>query len=192
MAVWGTQKIIAFAASTGGVDALNQIIPRLPATTPPVVIVVHMSAGFTKIYAARLGAKCAASVKEAASGDVLTQGQVLIAPAGKHMRLVNYQGRMTVDCFEGEKVNAVIPSADVLFDSIADAHGKNAIGIVLTGIGADGAAGLLKMRNKGAATIGQDRVTSAVYGMPKMAKEMGAVEHELPLDKVADKILSLI
>jgi len=185
-------KVIAIAASTGGVEAVLSVVSRFPATTPPVVVVVHMPIGFTKIYATRLNGKCEATVKEAATGDVLEKGKVLIAPSGKHMKLVNYGGMIKVECFEGDKVNKVIPSADVLFESIADVKKNNAIGVVLTGMGADGAEGLLKMRGKGAKTIGQDRETSAVYGMPKMANEMGALDYVLPLDKIADKILSLI
>ena len=192
MASLGAQKVIALAASTGGVEALTQVISSFPSTIPPVVILLHIPVGFTKIYAARLGKLCKATVKEAASGDTLMPGQVLIAPAGKHTKLVRHQNRLALDCFDGDRVNGVIPSADVLFDSVAEVLRTNAIGAILTGLGADGAAGLLKMRNNGAKTIGQDRATSAVYGMPKVAKEMGAVEYELPLNQIADKILSLI
>jgi len=188
----GFNKVIAIGASTGGVEALETILSLLPARIPPVVLVIHMPVGFTKLFAARLDGLLRMSVKEAQSGDVLTQGQILIAPAGKHMKVVNRNGRLTVDCFVGPKVQFVIPAADVLFESVAEHVKKNAIGVILTGMGADGARGLLAMREQGAKTIGQDKATSIIYGMPKVAMDMGAVEHQLPLSKIADKIMSLV
>jgi len=188
----GTRKIIAIAASTGGVEALEQLISSFPATIPPVVLVLHMPPGFTKMFAARLNGKFAVSVKEAQSGDYLELGQILVAPAGKHMQIVSRMGKLAVDCFLGEKINSVMPSADVLFESVADLQRQNAVGVILTGLGGDGAKGLLKMKNQGAPTIGQNKETSAIYGMPKVAKEMGAVQYELPLNRIAEKILSLV
>ena len=188
----GNGKIIAIGASTGGVDALEQILTRFPANIPPVVLVIHMLPGMTRLYAGKLDSILKLSVKEAKSGDVLTPGRVLLAPAGKHMKIVNQQGKLIVECYAGEKVQHVIPSVDVLFESVAKELGPNAIGVILTGIGADGASGLLEMKESGAATIGQDEKTCIVYGMPKVAKSMGAVEYELPLGQIADKILALI
>ena len=187
----GVQKVIAIAASTGGVSALETIIATFPANIPPVLLVQHMPNGFTKMFAARMDSKFTVSVKEAETGDTLIPGRVLIAPAGKHMRLIKHGNNLSIECFEGERVQYVIPSADVLFETVAEYVRDRAIGVVLTGMGADGARGLLAMRNAGAKTIGQDKETSAVYGMPKMAFEMGGVEHVLPLDEISDKILSL-
>ena len=185
-------KIIAIGASTGGVDALDVILAGFSADSPPVVVVIHMPDGFTKMLAERLKRKLKVAVKEARSGDVLVGGSVFIAPSGKHMRVLKSSGRGQVECFIGEPVQYSMPSADVLFDSVADAYGADAVGTILTGMGADGAAGLLKMRQKGAVTIGQDRQTSAVYGMPKVAMEIGAVEHQLPLNRISEKILSVM
>lgn len=188
----GTQKVIAIGASTGGVEALEHLFHLLPPTIPPVVLVIHMPIGFTKLFAARLNKMMKITVKEAQQADYLLHGQVLVAPAGKHMQIIRHNDRLAVDCYLGEKVQHVIPSADVLFESVAKTLQKDAIGVILTGMGADGARGLLSMRECGAVTIGQNRETCAIYGMPKVAKEMGAVEYELPLDKIADKILSLV
>ena len=188
----GRCRLIAIAASTGGVEALGRVIMRFPITIPPVVIVQHMPQGFTKIFAARLDSKFDIEIKEAEDGDVLKPGRVLVAPAGLHMSLVPRGGGLACHCFPGEKVNNVIPAADILFESVANMAGKNAIGVVLTGMGGDGSKGLLQMRNAGARTIGQDKETSAIYGMPKVAYEVGAVEFQLPLDEIPKKILSLI
>ena len=184
------RKLIAIGASTGGVEALDKILSRFPAEMPPMVLVLHMQIGFTKLFAARLNKKLAISVKEAQTGDLLLPGQLLVAPAGQHMIVVNRSGKMAVECYTGEKVQFVIPSADVLFNSVAEVFRQDALGIILTGIGADGASGLLKMRENGALTIGQDQATCSIYGMPKVAYEMGAVEFQLPLDRIADKILT--
>jgi len=183
-----SSKVVAIGASTGGVEALETLMARFPMNIPPVVLVIHMPVGFTKLFAARLDTLLKYTVKEAQTGDILTRNQILIAPAGKHMKVVNKDGRLVVECFVGPKVQSVIPSADVLFESVAENIRHNAIGVILTGMGADGARGLLKMREKGAVTIGQDRETSAIYGMPKVAFEMGAVQYQLPLGKIADKI----
>ena len=188
----GNKSLIAIGASTGGVDALDKILSRFSASTPPVVLVLHMPVGMTKLLAHRMDTELAMSVKEAETGDLLTRGQVLVAPSGKHMKIVRRQGKLTVECFIGQKVQHVMPSADVLFESVANEIGSNAIGVILTGIGADGATGLLKMRNRGAKTIGQDEETCVVYGMPKVAREMSAVEYELPLNQIANKIISLV
>ena len=184
--------VIAMASSTGGVEALEQLIPRFPTNLPPVLLVQHMPPVLTKSFAMRLNKKYEISVKEAQTGDYPQQGQILIAPGGKHMWVVNKMNQPTIECFEGKKIHGVMPAADVLFESVANVFRQRAIGVILTGMGADGARGLLMMRNNGAITIGQDKETSLVYGMPKVAKTMGAVAHELPLSKIVDKILSLV
>jgi len=193
-----TRKLIAIGASAGGVEALSKIVPHFPANFPPVVMVVHMPQGFTKMLATRLSSLqgTCVKIKEAISGDSLLQGQVLIAPAGKHMRLIEQSGgKLSVECFMGEKVQGVMPSADVLFESVANLSRvtrANAIGVILTGLGADGAKGLKMMRDNGARTIGQNKETSAIYGMPKVAMDIGAVEYQLPLNQIVGKILSLL
>ncbi|MCL2216272.1 MAG: CheB methylesterase domain-containing protein [Defluviitaleaceae bacterium] len=186
------QKVVAIGASTGGVDALERVLSQFPASMPPIVLAVHMAKGMTKLLANRFDDQLKLTAKEAETGDLLERGTVLIAPAGKHMKVINKNGRLAVECFIGPKVNHVIPSVDILFESLAPLTGKNAVGVILTGIGADGARGLVAMRDNGAATIGQDEKTCVVYGMPKVAKDMGAVQHELPLDLIAGKILSLV
>jgi len=185
------RRIIAIGASTGGVDALERVFARLPVTILPTVVVIHMQERFTRLFADRINDKYPVNVKEAVNGDLLKGGQVLIAPGGKHTEIINRGKGPEIRCFAGPRVHHVIPAADILFDSVANIFGRQAIGVILTGMGADGAAGLLNMRNKGAVTIGQNKETCAVYGMPKVAFEMGAVEHVLPLDKIGDKIVSL-
>jgi len=184
--------VIAMASSTGGVEVLEQIIPRIPLNAPPVLLVQHMPPGLTKSFAMRLNKKYEISIKEAQSGDYLQHGQILIAPGGKHMQVVSKMNKLAVECFEGTKLHGVMPSADVLFESVANVLRQNAIGVVLTGMGADGARGLLMMRNNGAKTIGQNKETSLVYGMPKVAKSLGAVEYELPLGQIVGKVVSLL
>ena len=192
MLAGGNQKIIAIAASTGGIAALETVLSAFPATIPPVLLVQHMPQGFTRMFASRMTAKLKVVVKEAETGDILEHGQVLVAPAGKHMILVNKGAKLSVECFVGEKVQYVIPSADVLFETVASIMQSNAIGVVLTGMGADGAEGLLEMKKNGAKTIGQDKATCAVYGMPKIAFELGALDYVLPINRIADKVLSLL
>ena len=191
MSIINSSKVVAVGASTGGIEALEQVFSRLPAIIPPILLVVHLPMGFTKLYAARLTASYNYTFKEAEAGDEVVGGQILIAPAGRHMAVKSERGKLLVDCYVGEKVQYVIPAVDVLFESVANVLGSRAVGVILTGMGADGARGLKKMRESGAATIGQDRDTSVVYGMPKVAKEMGAIEYVLPIDQVADKIISL-
>ncbi|MDR3239257.1 MAG: chemotaxis protein CheB [Clostridiales bacterium] len=185
-------KIIAFASSTGGTEALEKILRALPAAIPPVLIVQHMPSGFTKLFADRLNTICAMEVREARNHECLLWGQALVAPGDYHMRLEWVQRKMAVECFAGQKIHGVMPSADILFESAANFVREKAIGVVLTGMGADGARGLLKMRQCGARTIAQDQATSVVYGMPKIASDMGAAEYILPLDMVAGKIMSLL
>jgi two-component system chemotaxis response regulator CheB len=188
----GSKKVIAIASSTGGTNALEQILQKLPPDAPPVVVVQHMPSGFTKLFADRLNAVYSINIKEAQTGDYLKQGQVLLAPADRHMKIVRQQSLLAVDCYVGIKIHGVMPAADVLFESVAELVKANAIGVILTGMGADGARGLMLMHLAGAKTIGQDKSTCVVYGMPKVAKDLGAVDYELPIGQIADKILALV
>jgi len=183
--------VIAIGASTGGTEALYNIIKMLPANMPGIVVVQHMPPVFTRMFADRLNNSCALAVKEAKTGDVVSPGMVLIAPGDYHMKLKKAGGVYSVECFKGERVNGHCPSVDVLFDSVAEKAKAEAIGVILTGMGYDGAKGLLKMRGMGARTVGQDENTSIVYGMPKVAFDIGAVEKQMPLQQIAQYIYSL-
>ena len=185
-------KIIAVASSTGGVEAFEKVVSLLPKDVPPLLLVQHMPSGFTKFFADRLNNMYPQVIKEAKHGDFLMQGQILIAPAGNHMQLVKKQDKLAVDCFMGSKMHGVIPAADILFESIANIQRRNAVGVILTGMGADGGRGLMLMHNAGAKTIIQDEETCVVFGMPKVAKDLGAVDFELPINKIAGKIMALV
>ncbi|HYH02048.1 MAG TPA: CheB methylesterase domain-containing protein, partial [Bacillota bacterium] len=185
-------RIIAIGASTGGTEATERVLKEFPPNMPGTVIVQHMPAVFTKMYAERLNNSCLMEVKEAENGDRVYPGRILIAPGDFHMRLKKAGSEYLVECFKGEKVNGHCPSVDVLFNSVAQHAGRSALGVILTGMGADGAKGLLAMRQQGARTIGQDEESSVVYGMPKVAYELGAVERQAPLDNIAGLIHSLI
>lgn len=174
-------SLIAIGASTGGTEATLQVLKSLPADMPGIVITQHMPEGFTKMYAERLNRLCKMEVREAKNGDRIRRGLALIAPGGDlHMKVVRIGTNYSVSCFPGEKVNGHRPSVDVLFDSVAAAAGSNGIGIILTGMGRDGASGLLKMYRRGAYTIGQDRDSCVVYGMPMEAYKLGAVAKQAP------------
>ena len=183
------EPLIAIGASTGGTEAILEVVRCLPPQTPGIVVTQHMPAGFTKMYAERLSRLCRMEVREAQNGDHVRRGLILIAPGGLQMRVVALGGSYTVSIAPGEKVNGHAPSVDVLFDSVAKHAGSNAIGVLLTGMGADGAAGLLRMRKNGAYTIGQDKATCVVYGMPMEAWKIGAVCKQLPLNGIAQAIL---
>lgn len=183
--------IIAIGASTGGTEAINSIIKGLPESTPGIVLVQHIPPVFSKIFAERLNAFSALNVKEAVTGDLIKPGQVLVAPGDKHMKAVKIGDSYKVHCFTGEKVNGHRPSADVLFESVAKEAGGNSIGVILTGMGYDGAKGLLSMRRAGARTIGQDEQSCVVYGMPKVAYNIGAVEKQVSLKDIARLIYKL-
>lgn len=185
-------KIIAMGASTGGTEAMAKVVKDLHKDIPGIVMVQHMPPGFTQMYAQRLDRECELSAKEAQSGDVVKPGQILLAPGDKQMRLVKMNGVYKVECRNGPKVSGHCPSVDVLFESVAKVAGKSAIGVLMTGMGRDGAAGLLKMRNAGALTIGQDEKTCVVYGMPKEAYNMGAVTWQVPLEQIANKIYYIL
>lgn len=184
-----THKILAIGASTGGTEALKEVLMGLPRNAPGTIIVQHMPANFTGPFAERLNALCAMEVREARNGDSITPGLVLIAPGDYHMVVRRSGARYYVEIGSGDKVAGHRPSADVLLNSVAKIAGSNAIGVILTGMGGDGARGLLAMRNAGSKTIGQDEASCIVYGMPKVAHELGAVEKQLPLHKIANGIL---
>lgn len=185
--------VVAIGASTGGTEAIASVIKEFGTDIPGVVIVQHMPQGFTEMYARRLNERCQVAVKEAKTGDPVLPGQVLIAPGGSsHMRLVKMNGSYQVVIKPGPKVNGHCPSVDVLFQSVAETVGKKAVGIILTGMGGDGAKGLLAMRNAGARTIGQDESTCVVYGMPKVAYDLGAVEYQEKLPDIAKRTYSLL
>jgi two-component system chemotaxis response regulator CheB len=181
--------VIAIGASTGGTDAIHTVVSGLPRDMPPIVIVQHMPPVITKLYAERLNNTCELEVKEAEDGDALKPGRVLIAPGNYQMRLAKRGSTYIVRCTQEEKVSGHCPSVDVLFDSVADQAGKQSLGVILTGMGRDGANGLLKMKKKGAYTIGQDEKSSIVYGMPMVAYNIGAVEKQLPLDRISNEII---
>ncbi len=182
-------RIVAIGASTGGVEALQQVLMRLPATAPAVLITQHMPAGFTASFARRLDTQCAVTVQEATDGRRVLPGHVYIAPGALHLELVRTGSHHECRVRNGELVSGHRPSVDVLFHSVATAAGRSAVGIILTGMGRDGAAGLLEMRRTGARTLGQTEASCVVYGMPKAAMQAGAVEAEFPLDRIAEEIV---
>jgi len=185
-------KMIAIGASTGGTEALYNILTKLPPTMPGIVIVQHMPPVFTKMYAERLNSACLLEVKEAETGDIVLPGKAFIAPGGLHMKIKKAGTQFVIECFKGEKVNGHCPSVDVLFHSVADHLGDQALGIILTGMGYDGAKGLLAMKKKGSMTLGQDEKSCVVYGMPKVAFNIGAVEKQIPLNNMAEAIYKLV
>jgi two-component system chemotaxis response regulator CheB len=184
-----TNKVIIVGASTGGTKAIEELITRFPTDAPGTVIVQHMPAGFTKAFSDRLNGVCAVDVREAVDGDTVAVGKVLVAPGNKHM-LINRSGaQYFVSIKDGPLVNHHRPSVDVLFQSAAKFVGANAIGIMLTGMGADGSKGMLQMKEAGAYNIAQDEESCVVYGMPKAAVEIGAVHSVLPLSEIATHAL---
>lgn len=185
-------SVIALGASTGGTEALIEVVKKLPANSPPVVIVQHMPAGFTQMYAERLNRVCNMNCKEAEDGDRLRPGLIILGAGGYHLRLQKDARGYYVSSKQGAKVSGHCPSVDVLFESVAENAGNHAVGAILTGMGADGAEGLLKMRKAGAYTIGQDEASCVVYGMPCVAFKNGAVMKQLPLDRIAEEIISKV
>ncbi len=186
-----TDKVIAMGASTGGTEAIRQILSGFPVTTPGVVVVQHMPEKFTATFAERLNTLCHMEVKEAEDGDRVIAGKVLIAPGNQHMEVYRSGGIYQVRLNSGEQVCGHRPSVDVLMNSVAECVGENSVGVMLTGMGEDGAAALLAMRKKGARTFAQDEKTCIVYGMPKKAYEKGGVEMLVPLQHIAEKVLSV-
>lgn len=181
--------VIAIGASTGGTEATLSVLKNLPADMPGIVVTQHMPEGFTKMYAERLNRICKMEVREAKSGDQIRPGLVLLAPGGKQMRVVRLGAGYAVNCVAGEKVSGHMPSVDVLFDSVSNVVRDKAIGIILTGMGADGAMGLLRMRKSGAYTIGQDRESCVVYGMPMEAYKIGAVTKQAALQDIPQLLI---
>lgn len=184
--------LIAIGASTGGTEAIYEVIKAFPRDMPGVVIVQHMPPVFTRMYAERLNNSCRMEVKEAQNCDIIIPGRVLIAPGDFHMKVKKGNTGYYVECKKGERVNGHCPSVDVLFNSISEINGLTAIGVILTGMGYDGAKGLLNMKKKGAYTIGQDEPSSIVYGMPKVAYDIGAVLRQTSLEEIPDMILSVL
>ncbi|MGI6622074.1 MAG: protein-glutamate methylesterase/protein-glutamine glutaminase [Acetivibrionales bacterium] len=185
-------KLIAIGASTGGTEAIFSVLRSLPPDVPGIVIVQHIPPGFSAMFAERLNSTTRFNVKEAETGDIVETGKVLVAPGDAHIKIKKTGGRYKAECFKGDKVNGHCPSVDVLFESVAREAGDNAIGVILTGMGYDGAKGLLTMRRKGARTIGQDEKTSVVYGMPKIAYDVGAVERQASLGDIPQLIYSML
>ena len=187
------ELILAIGASTGGTEAIAAILKEFGPDIPGTVVVQHMPAGFTEMYAKRLNDQCRVQVKEAKNGDRVLPGQVLIAPGGEsQMRLIKANGVYQVEIKPGPKVSGHCPSVDVLFESVAKSAKNRALGIILTGMGGDGAKGLLEMRKAGARTIGQDESTCVVYGMPKVAFDIGAVECQEKLGDIAKKTYDVL
>lgn len=187
-----SNKVIAIGASTGGTEALKQVLTKMPANSPGIVIVQHMPANFTAAFAERLNGLCQITVKEAKDNDSVTPGTALIAPGNYHMILRRSGARYYVEIKTGPMVHHQRPAVDILFKSTAKYAGSNAIGVILTGMGADGAEGLLEMKKMGAATIAQDEKTCVVFGMPKEAIRMNAVDYILPIDEIAGQIVRLV
>jgi two-component system chemotaxis response regulator CheB len=187
-----SNQIIAIGASTGGTEAIYRILKELPQNLPGIVIVQHIPPDFSRMFAERLNNSTNLKVKEARTGDFIETGTALVAPGNQHMKIIRRGVRYSVECFEGDKVNGHCPSVDVLFESVAKEAGNKAIGVILTGMGYDGAKGLLSMRRKGARTIGQDEKSAVVYGMPKVAFNIGAVEKQTSLSNIPQMLYSMI
>ncbi len=190
--LYSKTKVIAIGASTGGTEAILDVVSQFNTDIPGTVVVQHMPPGFTEMFAGRLNSQSKVVVKEASDGDCIVPGQVLIAPGDKHMRVRKQGNSYIVECKSGEKISGHCPSVDALFHSVAESVGKEAIGVILTGMGKDGAEGLLKMREAGAETIGQDQASCVVYGMPKEAYNRGAVMYQESIEKITNKIYQLL
>jgi len=186
----GTEKIIAIGASTGGTEAIREVLSRLPADSPAVVITQHMPPGFTKNFALRLDSLCKINVKEAEHGERVLPGHAYIAPGGRHLVLARSGANYVIEISDAAPVNRHRPSVDVLFASVAASAGANAIGVMLTGMGKDGAVAMLELKNKGAHTIAQDESSCVVFGMPREAIAIGAVEETVGLSHIAERLVS--
>lgn len=186
-----SSRLIAIGASTGGAEALESLLTALPSSMPPIVIAQHMPAAFTRSFAQRLNGRCRLSVKEAEDGDVVVAGQVYVAPGGKHMTIWRRNTRFSVSCEDNVSGSPICPCIDLLFQSVASAVKSAAIGVLLTGMGRDGAEGLKQIRDAGGKTIGQDEASSVIYGMPKAAFDLGAVSMQLDLRGIPGKLVEL-
>ncbi|MRR36990.1 chemotaxis response regulator protein-glutamate methylesterase, partial [bacterium] len=186
-----TEKVVVVGASTGGTEALRVFLEGLPADSPPIVIVQHMPEGFTRAFAQRLDSICRITVKEAADNDTVMRGRALIAPGNRHTLLKRSGARYYVEIKDGPLVSRHRPSVDVLFRSAARYAGKNAVGVIMTGMGDDGASGMKEMKDAGAVTIAQDEASCVVFGMPNEAIKRGGAERVLPLDAIAREVLRL-
>lgn len=187
-----SNKVIAIGASTGGTEALKNVLSRMPCNSPGMVIVQHMPAKFTRAFAERLDDICQVTVKEAQNNDTVNPGTALIAPGNYHMILRRSGARYYVEVKTGPMVHHQRPAVDILFKSTAQYAGPNSIGAILTGMGVDGAEGLLKMKQSGAKTIAQDEKSCVVFGMPKEAIKMGAADTVLPLDRIAEEMVRMV
>lgn len=187
-----TEKVIVIGSSTGGTEALKEVLMRLPPDSPAVLVAQHMPAGFTKSFAQRLNGLCKIKVSEAVGGERVLPGHAYIAPGHSHLLLKRSGANYVTELSDGPPVNRHRPSVDVLFRSAANAGGKNIIGVMLTGMGKDGASGMLEMRNAGATNFAQDEATCVVYGMPREAVAVGAVHEVLPLQDIAAKVLQAV
>lgn len=186
-------ELIAIGSSTGGTEALSQVLPKLQPPLPPVLIVQHIPIGFSKLFAERMNKECALSVKEAENGDIVKPNSIYIAPGGKHMAITKTGNITKIVCHMGPKLHGCRPAVDVLFHSIAHFYtGGSAMAVILTGIGHDGTKGMLEMKKQGSPTIGQDEATSVVYGMPRAAFERGAVDKQFPLNMIAAAIMNRV
>ncbi len=187
-----SHKVIAIGASTGGTEALKQVLIKMPPNSPGIIIVQHMPANFTTAFAERLNSLCQITVKEAADNDSVMTGTALVAPGNYHMILRRSGARYYVEIKTGPMVHHQRPAVDVLFKSTAKYAGANSIGVILTGMGADGAEGMLEMKKMGAATIAQDEKTCVVFGMPKEAIKLNAVDYVLPIDQITSQIVRMV
>jgi two-component system chemotaxis response regulator CheB len=189
---FSSNTVIALGASTGGTEAIKCFLETLPSSMPPILIVQHMPENFTASFAKRLDDHCALKVKEAQDGELVLPNTAYVAPGGRHMIIKNHGGRSVIQIYHDELVNRHRPSVNVLFNSVAEVKGKNAIGIILTGMGDDGATGMLAMHEKGAYTIAQDEASSVVFGMPHKAVLQGGVSRVLPLSEISREVCEKI
>ncbi|WP_136255294.1 MULTISPECIES: protein-glutamate methylesterase/protein-glutamine glutaminase [Halomonadaceae] len=187
-----SEKLLIIGASTGGTEAIRNVLEPLPSNAPAILITQHMPGGFTRSFAERLDKLCRIRVKEASDGERVLPGHAYIAPGDQHLKLARSGANYVVRLDDGPPVNRHRPSVDVLFDSAAQQAGRNAIGVLLTGMGKDGAAGLLAMRKAGAATVAQDEASCVVFGMPREAIALGAADEVLPLEDIAPRLMKLV
>jgi len=185
----GSERVIVIGASTGGTEAVREVLTRMPVDAPGILVAQHMPEDFTRHFATRLAQQTRLDAREAVDGDSLTPGVVLVAPGNRHLLLQRSGARYLVEVKDGPRVNRHRPSVDVTFRSVARNAGANAIGVILTGMGSDGAQGLLAMRQAGAHTVAQDEASCVVFGMPKVAIDLGGAERVLPLGEIAAEIV---